>query len=120
MNTPTTVSEISPVADAASRTFLVKLDLPDDAGLRPGQFGRVAVPVAEVKLLLVPRQEVLKRGQIEAVFVVRQGHAMLRLVKTGKLIGDKTEILSGLEPGDPVVTSDASQLTDGQPVTSQP
>ena len=115
-----TVSEISPVADAVSRTFLVKLDLPNDTGLRPGQFGRVAVPVAEVKLLLVPRQSVLKRGQIEAVFVVRQGHAMLRLVKTGKLLGDKTEILSGLEPGDPVVTSDASQLTDGQPVTSKP
>ena len=115
-----TVSEISPVADAVSRTFLVKLDLPDDAGLRPGQFGRVAVPVAEVKLLLVPRQSVLKRGQIEAVFVVRNGHAMLRLVKTGKLLGDKTEILSGLEPGDPVVTSDASQITDGQPVTSKP
>jgi RND family efflux transporter MFP subunit len=115
-----TVSEISPVADAVSRTFLVKLDLPNDAGLRPGQFGRVAVPVAEVKLLLVPRQSVLKRGQIEAVFVVRQGHAMLRLVKTGKLLGDKTEILSGLEPGDPVVTSDASQITDGQPVTSKP
>jgi len=115
-----TVSEISPVADAVSRTFLVKLDLPDDAGLRPGQFGRVAVPVAEVKLLLVPRQSVLKRGQIEAVFVVRNGHAMLRLVKTGKLLGDKTEILSGIEPGDPVVTSDASQLTDGQPVTSKP
>ena len=45
---------------------------------------------------------------------------MLRLVKTGKLLGDKTEILSGIEPGDPVVTSDASQLTDGQPVTSKP
>ena len=115
-----TVSEISPVADAVSRTFLVKLDLPDDAGLRPGQFGRVAVPVAEVRLLLVPHQSVLKRGQIEAVFVVRDGHAMLRLVKTGKMLGDKTGILSGLEPGDPVVTSDASQLSDGQPVTSKP
>ena len=115
-----TVSEISPVADPVSRTFLVKLDLPDDAGLRPGQFGRVAVPVAATQLLLVPRQSVLRRGQIEVVFVVRDGRATLRLVKTGKLVAGKTEILSGLEPGDPVVTSDASQLTDGQPVTSQP
>lgn len=115
-----TVSEISPVADAVSRTFLVKLDLPDEAGLRPGQFGRVAVPVAEAKLLLVPRQAVLKRGQIEAVFVVKENHATLRLVKTGKELDGKIEILSGLEPGDPVVTSDASQLSDGQPVTSKP
>ena len=68
-----TVSEISPVADAVSRTFMIKLDLPEAAGLRPGQFGRVAVPVAETKLLLVPRQAVLRRGQLEAVFVVRDG-----------------------------------------------
>ena len=108
------------MADAVSRTFLVKLDLPDEVGLRPGQFGRVAVPVAEAKLLLVPRQALLKRGQIEAVFVVKENRAMLRLVKTGKSLDGKIEILSGLEPGDPVVTSDASQLTDGQPVTSKP
>jgi RND family efflux transporter MFP subunit len=111
------VAEISPVADALSRTFLVKLDLPDAAGLRPGQFGRVAVPVAESQLLLVPRQAVLRRGQIEAVFVVRDGRAALRLVKTGKLLGEKLEVLSGLEPGDPVVTGDAALLTDGQSVT---
>ena len=117
---PATVSEISPVADAVSRTFLVKLDLPAAPGLRPGQFGRVAVPVALTKLLLVPRLSVIRRGQMEAVFVVRTGHATLRLVKTGKLLDDKIEILSGLEPGDPVVTSDASHLTDGQPVTAQP
>jgi len=115
-----TVSEISPVADPVSRTFLVKLDLPDDPGLRPGQFGRVAVPVAQTELLLVPRQAVLRRGQIEAVFVVRGTRASLRLVKTGKAIADKTEILSGLEPGDAVVTDDASRLTDGQSVTAQP
>jgi len=115
-----TVAEISPVADALSRTFLVKLDLPAAAGLRPGQFGRVAVPVAATELLLVPRQAVLRRGQIEAVFVVRDHRAQLRLVKTGKLLDNQIEILAGLEPGDPVVTSDASRLSDGQSVTPQP
>lgn len=115
-----TVSEISPVADALSRTFMVKLDLPDSAGLRTGQFGRVAVPVTATKLLLVPNQAVIRRGQIEAVFVVRENRATLRLVKTGKQLGDQVEILSGLEPGDPLVTSDVSLLIDGQPVTAQP
>jgi RND family efflux transporter MFP subunit len=115
-----TVSEISPVADAVSRTFMVKLDLPANPGLRPGQFGRVAVPVAETKLLLVPRRAVLRRGQIEAVFVVRDNRATLRLVKTGKQFDDQSEILSGLEPGDAVVTGDATRLTDGQSVTATP
>ncbi len=114
------VVEISPVADPVSRTFLVKLDLPDDSDLRPGQFGRVAVPVASVQLLWVPRSSVLKRGQIEAVFVVRENHAILRLIKSGKLLGGRIEILAGVEPGDPVVTSDVARLSDGQTVIPQP
>jgi RND family efflux transporter MFP subunit len=115
-----TVSEISPVADPVSRTFNVKLDLPPTEGLRTGQFGRVSVPVAEVKLLLVPQSAVLKRGQMELVFVAKEGKAALRLVKTGKALEDRVEVLSGLEEGEQIIVSETAQLTDGQPVTIQP
>jgi len=115
-----TVSEISPVADPVSRTFNVKLDLPPTEGLRTGQFGRVSVPVAEVKLLLVAKEAVMKRGQMELIFVVKEGHANLRLVKTGKVLNGSIEVLSGLEEGEQVVISDVSKLADGQPVTIQP
>jgi hypothetical protein len=63
---------------------------------------------------------VIKRGQMELIFVVREGHANLRLVKTGKVLNGSTEVLSGLEDGEQVVTSDVSKLADGQPVTIQP
>ncbi len=115
-----TVSEISPVADPVSRTFLVKLDLPPIDGLRTGQFGRVSVPVAETQLLLVPRAAVLKRGQMELVFVARDDRAVLRLVKTGKSLDGRVEILSGLEAGEAVIVSDTARLIDDQPVTPQP
>lgn len=115
-----TVSEISPVADPVSRTFLVKLDLPPTAGLRTGQFGRVSVPVAETRLLLVPQDAVLKRGQMEMVFVARDGRASLRLVKTGKQLDTHIELLSGIEEGEQVIVGAGSKLTDGQPVTIQP
>lgn len=115
-----TVSEISPVADPVSRTFSVKLDLPQSDGLRTGQFGRVSVPVAEVKLLLVPQNAVLKRGQMELIFVAKDGKAALRLVKTGKVLEGRVEVLSGLEEGEQVIVSDTSKLIDGQPVTIQP
>jgi RND family efflux transporter MFP subunit len=114
------VSEIAPVADAVSRTFQVKLDLPPAAGLRTGQFGRASVPVAEVMRLLVPQSAVMKRGQMELVFVVRDGKAALRLVKTGKTLNGQVEILSGLEEGEQVVTSDPATLADGQPVRTEP
>lgn len=115
-----TVSEISPVADPVSRTFNVKLDLPPTEGLRTGQFGRVSVPVAEVRLLLVPQSAVLKRGQMELVFVATDGKAALRLVKTGKVLDDRVEVLSGIEEDEQVIVSGVARLTDGQPVTVQP
>jgi hypothetical protein len=63
---------------------------------------------------------VIKRGQMEMVFVVRDGRAMMRLVKTGKALNGGVGILSGIEEGEQVVTGDASGLIDGQPVTIQP
>jgi RND family efflux transporter MFP subunit len=114
------VSEIAPSADPNSRTFLVKLDLPPTLGLRAGQFGRVAVPVGETSALRVPATAVLQRGEMELVFVVANGHAQLRIVKTGKHVGDEVELVSGVDAGEQVVTEGASNLLDGQPVTLQP
>ena len=110
------VSEIAPSADPNSRTFLVKLDLPSVPGLRAGQFGRVAVPVGETSALRVPASAVWQRGQMELVFVVANGHAQLRIVKTGKHVGDEVELVSGVDAGEQVVTGGSATLMDGQPV----
>ena len=58
--------------------------------------------------------------QMELVFIVREGRASLRLVKTGKKITNGIEILSGLEDGEQLVVRGAAKLVDGQPVTIQP
>jgi RND family efflux transporter MFP subunit len=115
-----TVSEIAPTADPVSRTFVVKLDLPARTGLRAGQFGRVAMPVGEVSGLRIPASSVVVRGQMEIVFVATDGHANLRLVKTGKRLGAEVEIVSGLSAGEKVVTESAADLADGQPVSLKP
>lgn len=112
-----TVSEIAPSADPGSRTFLVKIDLPETEGLRAGQFARVAVPVTEKMTLRVPATAVLQRGQMELLFVVHDGRATLRIVRTGKRVGDEVEIIAGLDPGEEIVATGADHLTDGQPVT---
>jgi RND family efflux transporter MFP subunit len=111
-----TVSEIAPTADPGSRTFLVKLDLPARGGLRAGQFGRVAMPVGQATALRVPASAVVVRGQMEIVFVVADGRAQLRLVKTGKPIGAEVEIISGLSAGEKIVADGVAGLVDGQPV----
>jgi RND family efflux transporter MFP subunit len=110
------ISEIAPSADSNSRTFLVKLDLPPTPGLRAGQFGRAAMPVGETSALRVPASAIVQRGQLELVFVVVNGHAQLRIVKTGKRLGDEVEVVSGMDAGEKVVVENAAQLIDGQPV----
>jgi RND family efflux transporter MFP subunit len=112
-----TVVEVAPVADPASRTFLVKLDLPTAEGIRSGQFGRVWVPTGEDKSIRVPASAVVSRGQMECIFVVVNQHAQLRLVRTGKRSDGEVEILAGLSPGDRVVSEGAASLRDGQPLT---
>lgn len=114
------IAELAPAADPNSRTFLVKLDLPNVPGLRSGQFGRVAVPVGEVSAIRVPADAIVQRGQMELVFVATNGHAGLRLIKTGRRVGDEVEVVSGLNSGEQVVAGDAAHLTDGQPVTIKP
>lgn len=114
------VSEIAPIADPASRTFLAKLDLPAGSGMRSGQFARVAVPIGESRALEVPVTAVVQRGQMEMVFVETNRVAQLRLVKTGKRTGDRVELISGLEQGERVVTAGSAMLRDGQPVDVRP
>jgi RND family efflux transporter MFP subunit len=76
-----TVAEVAPVADAATRTFLVKLDLPAAEGVRSGQFGRVWIPTGKSKSIRLPQSSVVTRGQVECVFVVVNQHSELRIVR---------------------------------------
>jgi len=114
------VSEMAPAADPASRTSLIKLDLPVKSGLRLGQFVRVAVPVGEKRSLRLPESAVVLRGQMEMVFVDTNHVAQMRLVKTGRKSGGSVEIVSGLAAGERVVVGGAQTLLDGQPLQEQP
>jgi HlyD family secretion protein len=59
----------------------------------------------------------MRRGQLEGVYIMGSNHqATLRWVKTGKAQNGTVEIVSGLSSGDRVVTSNLTQLSDGQAV----
>jgi multidrug efflux pump subunit AcrA (membrane-fusion protein) len=111
------VVEIVPAADPTSRTFTVKVDLPGDERLRSGLYGRARFTAGQRTVMLVPRQAVRERGQLQQVFVVDGSNiARLRLVTTGKAADDRVEILSGLGEGERVVVQGAERLTDGSRV----
>lgn len=115
-----TLAEFSPAADPGSRTRLAKVALPDNAGTHPGEFVSVLWPAGDTPLLTVPEDAVSAFGQIERVFVVTGGRAVMRLVKTGLHEGGRIQILSGLEAGETVVIDAPPALRDGGAVSPRP
>ncbi len=114
------VAEIAPIADPGSRTFLVKLDLPQVQAIRAGQFGRMKVTVGESKAPLLPATAVSRRGQMELVRIAADGRASLRIVKTGKRLDSQVEIVSGLELGESVIVKSEVPVQEGQRVEVKP
>jgi RND family efflux transporter MFP subunit len=107
------VSEIVPSVDAASRTYMVKVDLPAAPGLRTGMFGRAIFPLGMQRVVAVPLAALTERGQLQSVFVVEDGVAHTRLVTTGRHASAVAEILSGLSAGEKVVLPVPAGLQDG-------
>jgi RND family efflux transporter MFP subunit len=107
------VSEIVPSVDSASRSYIVKLDLPAAPRLRTGMFGRAIFPLGMQQVVAVPLAAVMERGQLQSVFVVEDGVAHTRLVTTGRRTKEAVEVLSGLNAGEKVVLPVPVGLQDG-------
>jgi len=111
------ISEIVPATDPLSRTFTAKIAL-TRKGLKSGMFGRGAISLGStVNGLLLPKQAVMERGALTSIWVLdKDNMARMRLVKTGKTIGDKVEVLSGLSDGERVVVGGVEKVSEGSKV----
>ncbi len=107
------VSEIVPTMDPVSRTFTARIDLPSSPLIRSGLFARALFPAGEKDALTVPASAVRDQGQVQSVFVADSGIARVRLIKSGSRVDGGVEVLSGLSPGDRVVSNPPPSLTDG-------
>jgi len=110
------VEEIVPAADPNSRSYIVKVGLPNvaDAPLRSGVYGKARFISGQRQALAIPKTAISQRGQLTGVFVVDQsGLARLRLIKTGKEFGERVEVLSGLNTGEQVVMEGPATIQDG-------
>ena len=100
-----TVDEIVPQADAASRSFLVKVSLPRSEDLYEGMFGRLRIPAGSRRHLCLATAAIQRVGQLDFVDVVRADNTLeRRYVKIGRLgIPGRVEVLSGVRSGERVV-----------------
>ena len=114
-----TVSEIVPTADPASRSHIVKIDLPARPALRSGSFGRARFSTEQKQAITIPRRAITERGQLVSVFVVDDsGTTRLRLIQTGKAYGDRIEVLTGLSDGERIVVDRVEAVSDGSRIES--
>ena len=110
------VVEIARV-DSASHSFLVKIDLPRNSGVRSGQYGRAAFSGPRRRAITVPTSALVRRGQLTFVFVADADQRVhLRPVSLGVTAGGRSEILAGVREGDRVVVSPPATLFDGDAV----
>lgn len=115
-----TLAELSPSADPATRTVLIKLDLPRGTPAHPGMFGRVASTTGYRVVVAVPAGGLVRRGQLDELFVVENGTARLRLVRVGREHEGLVELLAGVREGETIAIAEKAHLSDGQPVQELP
>lgn len=94
------VVEIEPLADPVTRSFLVKVRLPEAPGLYPGMFGRLMVPLGQEEVVLVPDTAITRVGQLETVMVQSGKDWQPVYVRTGETLNGRVEVLSGLSGGE--------------------
>jgi membrane fusion protein (multidrug efflux system) len=115
---PGRVTRIAPVVDMQTRTLALEAQVPNrPAVLKPGFFARgLVLTRQQAQAAFVPAEAVAYVVGISKVFVVAEGKAAERQVKTGLREGGRVEILDGVKPGDVVAVSGLGQLYDGAPV----
>lgn len=115
-----TVAEVVPAVDPATRTQLVKIDLPQDGALRSGVFARARFTVGERQVLSIPKDALVRRGGLTGVYIADGTRAAFRLVELSDAqSGDVIEVLSGLKAGDRVIVLPPATLVEGSTLEVQ-
>ncbi|HNQ78884.1 MAG TPA: efflux RND transporter periplasmic adaptor subunit [Acidobacteriota bacterium] len=108
------VGYIGPMLDPSSRTFSVRVEVPNRDGLlKPEMYGEAVFPAPLGEVLAVPASAVIQTGRSAYAFVVEGERFVPRELSLGRKGGDYYEVTGGLEDGDEIVTS-ANFLLDSE------
>ncbi len=121
-----TVSEVSKSAANTGGQFMVKVNVHQTQDLLPGMFAHVEFPFKShgkinqdfQETLTIPTSAVVEQGQLTGVYVISsQNTALLRWVKLGKNLGDKVEVLAGLNSKEQYITNANGRLYNGAKIS---
>jgi RND family efflux transporter MFP subunit len=111
------IERVVPGADPRSRQFDVEVVLDNpEYRIQSGVYATVNFSGSSESGFFIPTAALFTRGQLEGVYLIDNGIAKLRWVKTGRKIGNMVEILSGLNESDQVVFEPGVKVRDGKSV----
>ena len=110
-----TIVRILPSLNTTQRTLTVEAEVENGGGLlKPGQFATVRITQPKPEpAVMIPASAVRTEGDINKVYVVKDGIANERLVQLGFLENDMIEVKQGVQEGETVATSNLDKLGDG-------
>lgn len=116
-----TVVRISPSLNTTARTLTVEAEVENVGGLlKPGQFATVRITQSQPEpAVMIPASAVKTDGDINRVYVIKDGAAHEKLVQLGLLEGDIIQVKQGIQEGDVIATSKLNELNDGALVRAQ-
>lgn len=114
------VVRIGPSLSEQTRALAVEAEVANPGNLlRPGMFAKSTLITAkDAPTVMVPRRAVQLIAGLNKVFVIENGRASERIVKTGVSDGDMIEIVEGVKGGDNVATSNLDKLQEGSAVNA--
>jgi membrane fusion protein (multidrug efflux system) len=114
---PGNVKQITPAGDPVSKTFRVRIGLPDDTPLRVGMSVEANIISREkLNAVLVPANAVVHNN----LFAIEDGRARLRKVEIGIRGTGFVEILQGASEGESVASPATANIKNGSPVRATP
>lgn len=113
------VSLVYPTIDPATRTFPVEIKITNnDEKVRPGMFARVTMNFGMQEHVVAPDRAIVKQSGAgdRYIYVYKDGKVSHQKVELGRRMGDRYEVIAGVEDGDQVVITGQSRLTNGMEV----
>lgn len=101
------ITYIYPTVDPIARTVKVRIEFPNSGfELKPQMFANVQLNINYGHQIVIPQEAVLDSGDKQYVFIVYEGGLFEpRTIQLGAKFEDKVSVLSGLKPGETIVTS---------------
>ncbi|MBI5450306.1 MAG: efflux RND transporter periplasmic adaptor subunit [Gammaproteobacteria bacterium] len=116
-----TVTQVVPSGDPVTFSYLVKITPESTTGLSPGMFARVIFTTGSSAALTIPQTALVHRADLTGVYSIdRDNIAHYRMVRTGRSIDDRIEVLSGITAGDRIIVHSTLPIHSGDRIEAQP